>query len=210
MYNKDTVYRAYGGNRTHYLRLTRTVPFHYGFIGMLILLLRLLICISPYYNYLFLPILYFSVHGHGNGMEQSNEIHLSFSNPTIKEVGELINDHKDNTVYNKKGIYTLECDKRSLGKTKGYGSNVGNNNSIPKWVWPAHTADERYYVGSSKRVGYRILQHIYGDGAMFTEIFPPAHIVEIKWVEASTNNLRQMEKEKAEDLKDDDTFVYQA
>jgi predicted GIY-YIG superfamily endonuclease len=143
-------------------------------------------------------------------MESQNGIHLKFSNPTIKEIGEEVEKHKEQNVYNKKGIYTLECDKRPLGKTKAWGSNIGRSDKIPNWVWAAHNMETRYYVGSSKRVGYRILQHIYEDGAQFTKVFPPAHIMQIEWVEASTDNLRKMEKEKAEDLKDDETFVYQA
>lgn len=143
-------------------------------------------------------------------MDTQDQLHLKFSNPTIKEIGEEVEKHKTGNEYNKKGIYTLKCDKRPLGKTKAWGSNIGRDDKIPNWVWVAHDMDRRYYVGSSKRVGYRILQHIYQDGAQFTKVFPPAHIIEIEWVEASTENLRKMEEEKADNLKDEETFVYQA
>ena len=144
-------------------------------------------------------------------MESNDELHLKFSNPTVKDIGEEVEKFKDNeSTYNKKGIYTLKCDKRDLGTTEAYGKNIGKSNSISNWVWPAHSADERYYVGSSKRVGYRILQHIHQDGAQFTTVFPPAKIVNIEWVEASTNNLRELERERAEELKEEDIFVFQA
>lgn len=143
-------------------------------------------------------------------MESSDDLHLTFSKPSVKEVGEAVEEHKDGNVYNKKGIYFLECDKRSLGKTKAYGTNIGKSDKIPNWVWAAHDMDERYYVGSSKRVGYRICQHIHGDGAQFTQVFPPKKIMKIEWVEASTDNLRKMERQRAEDLKDEETFVFQA
>lgn len=144
-------------------------------------------------------------------MESNDELHLKFSKPTVKDIGEEVEKFKgEESTYNKKGIYVLECDKRDLGTTEAYGKNIGKSDSISNWVWPAHSADERYYVGSSKRVGYRILQHIHQDGAQFTTVFPPAKIVEIEWVEASTNNLREKERQKAEDLKTDDIFVFQA
>lgn len=143
-------------------------------------------------------------------MESPDGIHLKFSKPTIKEIGEEIERHKDEDAYDKKGIYVLKCDKRPLGKTKAWGSNIGKSDKIPNWVWVAHDMDERYYVGSSKRVGYRILQHIHQDGAQFTSVFPPARIVEIEWVSASTENLREMERKRAEELKDEETFVFQA
>lgn len=137
------------------------------------------------------------------------EPHLTFSKLTVTEIGELIDEHRDSPTHNKKGIYILECDKRSLGKTKAYGSNLGKSKSIPNWVWPAHNAKKRYYVGSSKRVGYRVLQHLHGDGAWFTQVFPPKRIVDIEWIERTQDNLQQLEAEKAIDLQEDNTFVYQ-
>lgn len=137
------------------------------------------------------------------------EPHLTFGKYTVKEVGELIDEHRDSSTHYKKGIYILECDKRSLGKTKAYGSSLGKSDGIPRWVWPAHSADTRYYVGSSKHVGFRILQHIHKNGSWFTKVFPPKRIVEIEWVERSRDNLQELESKKAQSLKSDDIFVYQ-
>lgn len=141
-------------------------------------------------------------------MDSSNK-HLTFSNLSVKEVGKAVEEHKDDKRYGSKGVYILECDKRSFKKTKRFGMNVGSTNTIPKWVWPAHSADKRLYIGSSKRVGYRILQHIHNDGAWFTEIFPPKKIQGIEWYARTQDNLQEIEKEKAVELREDNIFVYQ-
>lgn len=54
--------------------------------------------------------------------------------------------------------------------------------SAPSWFYNALNAESIYYVGFTDDVNRRIEKHIEGievNGAYFTEVFPPTHLVEV-------------------------------
>lgn len=53
--------------------------------------------------------------------------------------------------------------------------------SYPSWIEFAYEVEDVYYVGWSNGVTDRIVKHIIGDGALFTRIFTPLSIEEIRW-----------------------------
>lgn len=53
--------------------------------------------------------------------------------------------------------------------------------SYPYWIEYCYKANHIFYVGWSNRVDKRITDHITSNGALFTKIFSPIKIEEIRW-----------------------------
>ncbi|GAB7008971.1 GIY-YIG nuclease family protein [Halorubrum trueperi] len=53
--------------------------------------------------------------------------------------------------------------------------------SYPAWIEYCYNAEDIYYVGWSNKVEERITKHVVNNGSLFTKIFSPIKIEEIRW-----------------------------
>lgn len=53
--------------------------------------------------------------------------------------------------------------------------------SYPYWIEYCYKANQIYYIGWSNNVNQRITEHVMNNGALFTKIFTPIKIEEIRW-----------------------------
>jgi len=77
-------------------------------------------------------------------------------------------------------VYVLECDDPN---------NLETVDERTKTVW-GHTSKKtraafhswkRFYIGSTSNVRQRVLNHLHGTGADFTQIFSPYELRELRW-----------------------------
>lgn len=62
-------------------------------------------------------------------------------------------------------------------------SNMNDNRyiSYPYWIEKCYKAEDVFYIGWSNEVEERIIKHVTHEGALFTKIFSPIKIEEIRW-----------------------------
>lgn len=85
--------------------------------------------------------------------------------------------------------------------------------SYPYWIEYCYKADNIYYVGWSNKVDERISDHVTNDGALFTKIFSPMKIEEIRWYPSKSaakeaegkvaNEYSDIEQDQREDLQNE-------
>jgi predicted GIY-YIG superfamily endonuclease len=63
--------------------------------------------------------------------------------------------------------------------------DFNNIDPLKDYIYVLQLIDDRYYIGRSQNVLYRIEQHFNGDGSVYTKKFKPLKVVEI--VEETTN-----------------------
>lgn len=137
--------------------------------------------------------------------------------PDRKTVGQLVKEFVDDPFDNNThAVYILECKPRSLGNAKklAYEKRQTDSVGLAWWVKAAAKAQKLIYVGVSKEVHERIFDHANAtpSGAHFTNVFPPARILDITWY-PYMNDSRRAEPKKARELKEyvaEDTFVFQS
>jgi len=107
-------------------------------------------------------------------------------------------------------VYVLECRHRSGEQERIAIEELRLQN--PWWVRKAQQSERLFYVGVSKKVLYRLRQHVAGQGkgANFTQIFPPSRLITINWYENYSEARRAEELTEqvlSEELEDE--LVYQ-
>lgn len=82
--------------------------------------------------------------------------------------------------------------------------------SYPYWIEKCYEVENIFYVGWSNTVVERITDHITDDGALFTKIFPPVKIEEIRWY-PSKKMAKKAEGSVADEYSDikSDTNIYE-
>jgi predicted GIY-YIG superfamily endonuclease len=73
--------------------------------------------------------------------------------------------------------------------------------SYPYWIERCYKAKNIFYVGWSNDVEDRIMKHLTDDGALFTKIFPPIKIEEIRWY-SSKQTAKKAEGDVADEYSD--------
>lgn len=79
-------------------------------------------------------------------------------------------------------VYSLVCGTERAGA-------ADNFEERPRWYEPAREADLRFYVGFTSDIYRRMEQHFSGDGAEFTQIFPPSGIRHLAWVDTQRQGM---------------------
>ena len=134
--------------------------------------------------------------------------------PSRLDVGRMVNEYVTDP-YNegRHAVYVLECKHRSLGKASTIALDViqSDRTDAPYWVRNGAKAQQRVYVGVSKRVRDRIYNHAQGTGGRFPQVFPPLRILDISWYHL-TGTSYDAEAEVAERIDAatrDDVYVFQ-
>lgn len=100
---------------------------------------------------------------------------------TRKRVAELVNQFSDGSMDKTNAVYVLECQWKVVSQ-KVVREELRLQNDV-SWVGEAQKNKRLVYVGVSKCVPNRLWKHAIGsgDGANFTQMFPPTRLLSIQW-----------------------------
>lgn len=98
-----------------------------------------------------------------------------------KRVATLVSDFSDDKPNWTYAVYVVECRRRSVSQRVAREELRLQNSSW--WVDEAQTHDRLLYVGVSKNVVNRLLEHAAGRGAgaNFTQMFPATRLLSVEW-----------------------------
>ncbi|RAW44054.1 hypothetical protein DQW50_16500 [Halorubrum sp. 48-1-W] len=101
-------------------------------------------------------------------------------NVTRKRVAELVKQFSDGTMKTN-AVYVLECQMKFVTQ-KVVREELRLQNDVP-WIDDAQENNRLIYVGVSTVVPNRLWKHAVGngDGANFTQMFPPTRLLSIQW-----------------------------
>ena len=114
-------------------------------------------------------------------------------NVTQKRVAELVKQFSDGTTAKTNAVYVLECQMKSVTQ-KVVREELRLQNNV-SWIYDAQENKRLVYVGVSTVVPSRLWKHAIGngDGANFTQMFPPSRLLSIQWFEREADAYRAEE-----------------
>lgn len=112
---------------------------------------------------------------------------------TRKRVAELVKQFSDGTTARTNAVYVLECQVKSVTQ-KVVREELRLQNDV-SWIYDAQQNKRLVYVGVSTVVTSRLWKHAMGngDGANFTQMFPPSRLLSIQWFEMESDAYRAEE-----------------
>ncbi|QHS16509.1 hypothetical protein GWK26_04715 [haloarchaeon 3A1-DGR] len=108
-------------------------------------------------------------------------------------MAELVKQFSDGTVERTNAVYVLECQLKSVTQ-KVVREELRLQNNV-SWIEDAQENRRLVYVGVSTVVPNRLWKHAVGkgDGANFTQMFPPTRLLSIQWFERKSDAYRAEE-----------------
>lgn len=114
-------------------------------------------------------------------------------NLTKRRVAELVKQFSDGTTEKTNAVYVLECQMKFVTQ-KVVREELHLQNDV-SWIDDAQESRRLVYVGVSTVVPNRLWKHAVGngDGANFTQMFPPTRLLSIQWFERESDAYRAEE-----------------
>lgn len=121
---------------------------------------------------------------------------------TRKRIAELVKEFSDGSMERTDAVYVLECQLKSVSQ-KVVREELQLQNDV-SWIYEAQDSRRLIYVGVSTVVPSRLWKHALGrgDGANFTQMFPPTRLLSIQWFDREPDAYRA-EKLTAEILREE-------
>ncbi len=112
---------------------------------------------------------------------------------TRKKVAELVNEFSDGSMERTNAVYVLECQWKTVSQ-RVVREELRLQNDV-SWVGEAQKNRRLVYVGVSTCVPNRLWKHSIGrgDGANFTQMFPPTRLLSIQWFKRESDAYRAEE-----------------
>ncbi|WP_152420990.1 GIY-YIG nuclease family protein [Halorubrum coriense] len=112
---------------------------------------------------------------------------------TRKRVAKLVKGFSDGSTDRTNAVYVLECQWKTVSQ-KVVREELRLQNNV-SWIDEAQSNKRLLYVGVSTAVPSRLWKHALGrgDGANFTQMFPPTRLLSIQWFNRESDAYRAEE-----------------